>query len=52
MIYESEKVSYPDPDTGVQVTRLTGWRANSNHLYFTNNCFYENGKQISKIKTE
>ena len=46
MIYESEKVSYPDPDTGVQMTRLTGWRANSNHLYFTNNCFYENGKKI------
>ena len=46
MIYESEKVSYPDPDTGVQMTRLTGWRANSNHLYFTNNCFYESGKKI------
>ena len=46
MRYAPEKYCYTDPDTGVQVTRLTGWRANSNHLYFTNNCFYENGKKI------
>ena len=46
MHYAPEKYCYTDPDTGVQVTRLTGWRANSNHLYFTNNCFYENGKKI------
>lgn len=46
MHYAPEKYCYTDPDTGVQVTRLTGWRANSNHLYFTNNCFYDNGRKI------
>lgn len=44
--YASEKVSYTDPDTGAEITRLTGWRANSNHLYFTNNSFYDNGRSI------
>ncbi|MBQ8548938.1 MAG: PD40 domain-containing protein [Lachnospiraceae bacterium] len=46
MNYPSEKFDFIDTATGVQVTRLTGWRANSNHLYFTNNCFYDRGKRI------
>ncbi len=44
--YPSEKQTFTDPDTGAVVTRLTAWRANSNHLYFTNNCFYDNGRKI------
>ncbi len=44
--YASEKVTYTDCDTGAEVTRLTGWRANSNHLYFTNNSFYNGGRSI------
>ena len=44
--YESEKYTYVDKDTGVEVTRLTSWRTNSNHLYFTHNCFYDNGSKI------
>ena len=44
--YESEKYTYIDKDTGAEVTRLTSWRTNSNHLYFTNNCFYDNGRKI------
>ena len=44
--YESEKFTYKDETTGVEVTRLTSWRTNSNHLYFTNNCFYDGGKRL------
>ncbi|MBE6561728.1 MAG: oligogalacturonide lyase [Ruminococcaceae bacterium] len=44
--YASEKVTYADPNTGAEITRLTGWRANSNHLYFTNNSFYDGGQRI------
>ena len=44
--YPSEKYTYIDKDTGAEVTRLTSWRTNSNHLYFTNNCFYDNAKKI------
>ena len=44
--YNSEKYTYTDKDTGATVTRLTSWRTNSNHLYFTNNCFYDGGRSI------
>lgn len=44
--YPSEKFAYKDAMTGAEVTRLTGVRAHSNHLYFTNNCFYDNGSKI------
>lgn len=44
--YQSEKYTYIDKDTGASVTRLTSWRTNSNHLYFTNNCFYDDGKRL------
>ena len=42
--YESEKFTYVDKATGATVTRLTGAYSNSNHLYFTNNCFYDEGQ--------
>ncbi len=45
-IYESEKYTYTDKATGATVTRLTGAYSNSNHLYFTNNCFYDEGRSI------
>lgn len=44
--YNSELFKYTDKDTGAEVTRLTGYRCNSNHLYFTNNCFYDNATKI------
>ena len=44
--YESEKFTYVDKATGATVTRLTGAYSNSNHLYFTNNCFYDEGRSI------
>lgn len=43
---KSEKYNYKDSVTGVEITRLTSYRANSNHLYFTNNCFFDNGRRI------
>lgn len=36
-----EIVRYADRRTGAEITRLTGFRAHSNHLYFTNNPFYD-----------
>ena len=42
----SEKYTYRDNETGAEVTRLTSFRSNSNHLYFTNNSFYDGGKRI------
>lgn len=44
--YPSEKHTYIDTYTGAEVTRLTSMRTNSNHLYFTNNCFYNCGKNL------
>ena len=42
--YTSEKMQYLDQHTGAEVTRLISYRAHSNHLYFTNNSFYNNGR--------
>ena len=44
--YESEKFTYVDKQTGAEVTRLTSLRTNSNHLYFTNNCFFDGGRSL------
>ena len=44
--YRSERAAFTDPDTGAAVVRYTGWRGNSNHLYFTNNSFYDGGRRI------
>jgi len=46
MNYKSEKFTCTDPKTGAEVTRLTSLRCNSSHLYFTNNCFFDNGKRL------
>ena len=43
---KSEKYAYKDSITTINVTRLTSYRANSNHLYFTNNCFFDDGRRI------
>ncbi len=44
--WPSEQHTYTDADTWVSVTRLTGWRANHNHLYFTNNSYYDNNTKL------
>ena len=44
--YSSEKSTYVDKATGAEVTRFTSRRTNSNHLYFTNNCFFDEGRKL------
>ena len=44
--YAPERETYTDRETGAAVTRYTGLRTNSSHLYFTNNSFYDNGRRI------
>ena len=44
--YSSEKFTYTDIQTGAEVIRLTSLRTNSNHLYFTNNCFFDDGRSL------
>lgn len=44
--WPSETVRYTDPGTGAEITRLTGFRANHNHLYFTNNSYYDRNSKI------
>ena len=41
-----EKFEYTDKETGAKVVRLTSNFSNSNHLYFTNNSFFDNGRRI------
>ena len=43
---KSEKFEYTDRHTGAKVVRLTSNFSNSNHLYFTNNSFYDRGNRI------
>ena len=45
-IFPREDQIYTDPDTGVRVRRLTGSQGNSNHLYFTNNSWYDEGRRL------
>lgn len=44
--YPKEMQEYIDAETGVSVKKLTGNVGNSNHLYFTNNSFYDNDRKI------
>ena len=44
--FAPEVVREQDPDTGAWVSRLTGYRANCNHLYFTNNSFYDHNTKM------
>lgn len=45
-IYPPEIVWQTDPATGVRVARVTSFRGNHNHLYFTNNSFYDGGRRF------
>lgn len=44
--YAPERETYTDRETGAVVTRYTGLRTNSSHLYFTNNSFYDGGRRL------
>ncbi|NOU69535.1 oligogalacturonide lyase [Paenibacillus sp. LMG 31461] len=45
-VWPSERRSFSDLLTGVTVTQLTNHCSHSNHIYFTNNGFYGDGKLI------
>jgi len=49
--YPSEMTSYTDPETGVEVIKLTKSGVNS-HLYFTENSFYSDDKSVLCIHTD
>lgn len=44
--WPSEKITYADPVTGVEMTRLTCYKGNHNHLYFTNPGWYDGNKRL------
>lgn len=44
--YPREDQLYRDAETGVVVRQLTGGVGNSNHLYFTNNSFYDKDSKL------
>lgn len=44
--FASEMSAATDPDTGARVSQLTNYRGNSNHLYFTNNGWYDEGRRL------
>ena len=43
---ESEKTSYIDGTSGVEVAQLTDYKGHSHHIYFTNPGWYENGQKL------
>jgi len=44
--FPSEQSSHTDPVSGVTVRQLTGYRAHSCHLYFTNNGLWDGGRRM------
>lgn len=45
-IWPSEKRTFKDPVSGATVHQLTDYLGSSNHAYFTNRCWYDNGKRL------
>jgi oligogalacturonide lyase len=45
-VWPSEKRIFTDRLSGVTVTQLTDYCSHSFHIYFTNNCFYGDGKLL------
>ncbi|MBN1807581.1 MAG: PD40 domain-containing protein [Planctomycetes bacterium] len=43
---KSEKKSYEDAASGVEVTQLTDYKGHSHHFYFTNPGWYANGEKL------
>lgn len=42
----SEKQTYVDPSSGVEVIQLTNYKGHNHHFYFTNPGWYDNGKRL------
>ncbi|MDF2668386.1 MAG: oligogalacturonide lyase [Paenibacillus sp.] len=45
-IWPSERKSYIDRLTGLEVTQLTDYKAHSHHLYFTESGWYDEGQRL------
>ena len=45
-IFEDEPFQYQDAYSGCQVTRLTDYLGHSNHLYFTDPCWFNDGRSF------
>ncbi len=45
-VYEDETFQYEDKYSGCQVTRLTDYLGHSNHLYFTDPCWFNDGRSF------
>ncbi len=43
---KSEKKTYRDPLSGVEVTQLTDYKGHSHHFYFTNAGWYDSGRKL------
>lgn len=42
----SEKITFADPISGIEVVRLTAGNGHSHHLYFTNPGWYDQGRRL------
>ncbi|HCE45049.1 MAG TPA: oligogalacturonide lyase [Lentisphaeria bacterium] len=42
----SEKKTYRDPESGIEVTQWTNYCGHSHHLYFTNPGWYDDGRKL------
>lgn len=45
-LFPAVEHEYADPETGARVRRLTDFAAHSNHLYFTNDGWYDDGRKL------
>ncbi|GAA4860006.1 oligogalacturonate lyase family protein [Paenibacillus vulneris] len=48
-IWPSERKTYVDQLTGLEVTQLTDYKAHSHHLYFTENGWYDGGERLLMV---
>jgi len=44
--FPSESTTFTDRESGVTIRRLTDYRGHSNHLYFTNTGWWDEGRRL------
>lgn len=45
-VFASERLTFPDPVGGVEITQLTNHKGHSRHLYFTEPGWYDEGRKL------
>jgi oligogalacturonide lyase len=45
-VYDDQKFQYEDPYSGRVITRLTDYLGHSNHFYFTDPCWFNDGRSM------